>query len=83
MGLRMLEDAQGSGRRLQEGLQQVTVPKISINTRPTNREAAHRHGIEVMQMSGVGHFVMLEKPQAFNPLLNEAVQKCMHARERQ
>ena len=44
---------------------------------------AHRHGIEVMQMSGVGHFVMLEKPQAFNRLLNEAVQKCMHAREQQ
>lgn len=83
IGLSMLEDAQGSGRQFQEGLQQVTVPKISINARPTNREAAHRHGIEVMQMSGVGHFVMLEEPQAFNRLLNEAVQKCIHAREEQ
>ena len=80
MGIGMLEDARGSGRQLQEGLQQVTVPKIAINARPTNREAAHRHGIEVMQMSGVGHFVMLEEPQAFNRLLDEAVQKCLHAR---
>jgi hypothetical protein len=34
-------------------------------------------------MSGVGHFVMLEDPQAFNCLLDEAVQKCLHARARQ
>jgi pimeloyl-ACP methyl ester carboxylesterase len=80
MGIGMLEDAQGSGRQLQEGLQQVTVPKIAINARPTNRDAAHRHGIEVMQMSGVGHFVMLEEPQTFNRLLDEAVQHCLHAR---
>ena len=43
-------------------------------------EAAQRHGIEVIQLSGVGHFVMLEAPQIFNRLVDEAVQKFIHAR---
>ena len=34
-----------------------------------------RFGIEVAFMSGVGHFVMMEDPQAFNRLLDEAVQR--------
>ena len=46
-------------------------------------EAAQRYGIEVMLTSGVGHFVMLEEPQTFNRLLDEAVQKCLHANARQ
>ena len=46
-------------------------------------EAAQRYGIEVILMSGVGHFMMLEDPQTFNRLLDEAVQKCIHARARQ
>jgi hypothetical protein len=60
----------------------LAVDDTSVGLGP-NREAAHRYGIEVMQMSGVGHFVMLEEPQTFNRLLDEAVQKCLHARERQ
>jgi pimeloyl-ACP methyl ester carboxylesterase len=47
-------------------------------------EAAQRYGIEVLlTTSGVGHFVMLEEPQTFNRLLDEAVQKCLHAKARQ
>ena len=77
------EEGLGNGRNLQAGLQEVTAPKIAINAeswRPTNMAAMQRHGIEVMQMFGVGHFVMLEDPQTFNRLLDEAVQKCIHAR---
>ena len=57
---------------------------ISANAsaRPTQTEA-QRYGIEVMRMSDVGHFVMLEDPQTFQRLLDEAVQKCLHARARQ
>jgi pimeloyl-ACP methyl ester carboxylesterase len=75
----------GNDRNLQEGLLEVKAPKITINTseRPTNREVAQRHGIEVLWMSGVGHFGMLEDSQTFNRLLDEAVQKCLHARARQ
>ena len=73
-----------NGRNFQAGLQEITAPKITINAsaRPTQTEA-QRYGIEVMRMSDVGHFVMLEDPQTFNRMLDEAVQQCLHARARQ
>ena len=76
-------ELQGNRRNLQAGLQEVTAPKITINAsdRGTNKEVAQRHGIEVLWMSGVGHFGMMEDPQTFNSLLNEAVQK-LSMRER-
>jgi len=80
------EEGLGNSRNLQAGLQEVTAPKIAINAEswhPTNMTAMQRYGIEVVQMSEVGHFVMLEDPQTFNRLLDEAVQKCIHARARQ
>jgi pimeloyl-ACP methyl ester carboxylesterase len=86
IGIGAAEAAWGSNRQLREGLQEVTAPKIAINNASfvtTNMEAAQRYGIEVMLTSGVGHFVMLEEPQTFNRLLDEAVQKCLHARARQ
>jgi pimeloyl-ACP methyl ester carboxylesterase len=61
-------------RHLQAGLREINVPKITINGRPTNLAAAQRLGITVMQMSGVGHFVMMEDAPAFNRLLDEALQ---------
>jgi pimeloyl-ACP methyl ester carboxylesterase len=86
IGIGAAEEAWGSNRQLREGLQEVTAPKIAINNASfvtTNMEAAQRYGIEVLLTSGVGHFVMLEEPQTFNRLLDEAVQKCLHARARQ
>jgi pimeloyl-ACP methyl ester carboxylesterase len=76
----------GNVRSLQAGLQEITAPKITINAeswRPTNQEAIHHYGVEVVRMFGVGHCVMMEDPQTFNRLLDEAVQKCLHARVRQ
>ena len=70
-------------RHLAAGLKEVTVPKIAINGRPTNLAAAQRLGIAVMQMSGVGHFVMMEDAPAFNRLLDEALHKLIHAAARQ
>jgi pimeloyl-ACP methyl ester carboxylesterase len=72
-----------SDRNLQAGFHEVKSPKVTINSGSwgvTNMEVMQRYGIEVMLMSGVGHFVMLEDPQTFNRLLDEAVQKCLHAR---
>jgi pimeloyl-ACP methyl ester carboxylesterase len=86
IGIGAAEAAWGSNRQLRAGLQEVTAPKIAINNSSfvtTNMEAAQRYGIEVLLTSGVGHFVMLEEPQTFNRLLDEAVQKCLHARARQ
>lgn len=66
-------------RQLQAGLLEAQVPKFAINARRTNLEAAERHGIRVLPMTGVGHFVMLEDAQTFNRLLDEAVQQCLNA----
>ena len=86
IGIGAAEAGWGGNRQLREGLLEVTAPKIAINNASfvtTNMEAAQRYGIEVMLTSGVGHFVMLEEPQTFNRLLDETVQKCLHARARQ
>ena len=84
MAIGAYEALLSNGRNFRAGLQEVTAPKMTINSsaRPTHTEA-QRHGIEVMRMSGVGHFVLLEDPQTFNRLLGEAVQKCLQARARQ
>lgn len=83
IGIGAREEGLRNDRNFEEGLQEIKAPKITINAeswRPTNMEAMQRYGIEVMRMSGVGHFVMLEDPPTFNRLLDEAVQKCLHAR---
>jgi pimeloyl-ACP methyl ester carboxylesterase len=73
----------GNVPALQAGFQEITAPKVLIyaeNWRPPNMAAMQRWGIEVVPMSGVGHFVMMEDPQTFNRLLEEAVQQCFHRR---
>jgi pimeloyl-ACP methyl ester carboxylesterase len=86
IGIDALAESIGHDRQVRGGLQEITAPKILINSahwRVTNREAAQRYGLDVVLMSGVGHFVMLEDPQTFNRLLDDAVQQCLHARVRQ
>lgn len=62
---------------LTRALQQVRAPIRCINsdTSPTNVEAGRRYAssFEAVDMSGVGHFVMLEDPETFNRLLDQAV----------
>ena len=69
----------------QVGLREIQVPKIAINSTDswlkTNVEAMQRCGIEVTWMSGVGHCIMLEDPQTFTRLLDEAVKKITHPRK--
>jgi pimeloyl-ACP methyl ester carboxylesterase len=86
IGIGAAKEAWEGDRQLQEGLLELIVPKIAINNASvfsTNMEAAQRHGVEVVLTAGVGHFVMMEEPQTFNRLLDEAVQKCIHAGARQ
>ena len=83
MAIGVREEVLGNVRQLQAGFQEVTAPKILIyaeSWRPPNIAAMQRYGIEVVPMSGVGHFMMLEDPQTFNRLLDEAVKKCLHTR---
>jgi pimeloyl-ACP methyl ester carboxylesterase len=63
-------------RTLQQRIQEVTAPKITINsTYPikTDAEALQRCGVAAVFMSGVGHMVMIEDPKTFNRLLEEAI----------
>jgi pimeloyl-ACP methyl ester carboxylesterase len=86
IGIGAWEELMVYNRMLREGLQQVQAPKTAINsTHPltTNIEAAQHCGIEVVLMSGVGHFVMMEDPQTLNHLLEEAIQAFIDPREPQ
>ncbi|MCP5007891.1 MAG: alpha/beta fold hydrolase, partial [Planctomycetes bacterium] len=59
-------------------IEDLSSPLMLINSceyTPTNLEVAQRYGVEVMMMSGVGHFGMLEDPATFNRLLREAISK--------
>ena len=60
-------------------LREVKIPVSCINSEmyPTDIEAGRRHAssFEVVYMSDVGHFVMIEDPETFNRLLEEAVEE--------
>ena len=64
-------------RVMQKRLQAIRAPKVAINAdwRPMDVDAAQRSGVHMMQMSGVGHFVMMEDPETFNRLLDEALEE--------
>jgi len=83
IGIGVREEGLTHYRTLPEGLLEVDAPKTAINSqnfRQTNMEAAQRHGIEVVLMSGVGHFVMIEDPRTFNRLLEEVLRHLLQNR---
>jgi pimeloyl-ACP methyl ester carboxylesterase len=57
-------------------LPELQAPVVAINPdyRPNDVEALRRHGVEAVLMTGVGHFLMLEDPEAFNRLLGQTVE---------
>jgi len=58
---------------------EVKVPVICINADlwPTNTEANKRHmtSFDVKIMKGAGHFLMLERPEEFNKLLDSSIKE--------
>jgi pimeloyl-ACP methyl ester carboxylesterase len=58
-------------------LAELKLPVVAINpeTPPTDIASLSKHGVEVLVMSDVGHFPMLEAPDRFNRLLRTAVEK--------
>jgi pimeloyl-ACP methyl ester carboxylesterase len=58
-----------------EGLPRVQAPMKQINSDrgEIDMEAAERYGVDVLLMSGVGHFVMMEDPDTFNRLLSAVI----------
>jgi pimeloyl-ACP methyl ester carboxylesterase len=51
-------------------LPQVTAPVVAINPNigPTDVDSLRRHGVERIVLEGMGHFLMLEDPERFDPL---------------
>jgi pimeloyl-ACP methyl ester carboxylesterase len=58
-------------------LAELKLPVITINpaTAPIDEAALNKHGVEVIRMPGVGHFLMMENPAGFNPLLAQAIER--------
>ena len=78
IGTEALESSMGNGANLRQGLDELRIPIALINSpywQTTNLEAAQRRGMDVTLMPGVGHFLMLEDPPAFNRVLDDAVRK--------
>jgi pimeloyl-ACP methyl ester carboxylesterase len=63
---------------LPKALEKIKAPVRCINSdyRPFDLEAARKHSpsFEIVFMSGVGHFVMLEDPETFNSLLEDIIE---------
>jgi pimeloyl-ACP methyl ester carboxylesterase len=58
------------------GLRDAAVPVTAINPdyEPTDVESLERHGVKVVLVSGVGHFLMMEDPTSFNRVLGETIE---------
>lgn len=61
------------------GLEELSLPVIAINADnpPTDIESLERYDVDVILMSGVGHFLMMEDPQRFNVLLSKVIGKLL------
>ena len=58
-------------------LRELNLPVVALDAddRPTDVASLERHGLEVV-MHGVDHFLMLEDPERFEPLLESAIDRC-------
>ena len=75
VAVEMMEHSVTNDEAILAALPQLQAPVVAINPdyRPNDIEALRRHGVEVVLMPGVGHFLMLEDPDTFNRLLGETV----------
>jgi pimeloyl-ACP methyl ester carboxylesterase len=75
VALPALESALSFSREIPRALQELKLPVVAINPErpPTDAASMERFGVEVILMSGVGHFLMLEDPERFNRLLAAAI----------
>ncbi len=71
-----LESAISFDREIPRALQELKLPVVAINPdyRLTDSASMQRYGVEVVIMSGVGHFLMMEAPERFNRLLRTAIE---------
>ncbi len=79
IALGALEAAVTFDRELTEALRELNLPVVAINPDggPTDIESMRRYGVDVVVMPGVGHFLMMEDPAGFNPLLTEVIERLL------
>ncbi len=72
-----LESAISFDREIPLALQELRLPVVAINpdNAPTDTASMRRHGVEVVFMSGVGHFLLMEDPERFNRVLGTVIDK--------
>lgn len=77
VALGALESSFTYGRTVTTPLQELGLPVVAINPESpsTDVSSMERYGVEVVLMSHVGHFLMLEDPQRFNRLLSDVVKR--------
>jgi pimeloyl-ACP methyl ester carboxylesterase len=70
-----LERAVTNHEPVVEGLRALTVPVVQLNSDyfPTDVDGLRGHGVKAVFQPGVGHFLMMEKPDEFNRLLGHAI----------
>lgn len=75
VALGAMESAITFDREIPQALQELKLPVIAINadTPPTDAASLERHGVDVVVMEGVGHFLMMEDPERFNQVLRTAI----------
>lgn len=87
VGISALEEYTGTiaDRKMISVFKEVKAPVRCINADlwPTNIEANSRYmaSFDVSIMKGVGHFLMLERPEEFNKLLQHNVQQIVNSRK--
>lgn len=80
VALSALESAFNYSREITHALEELKLPVITINSDngPTDVRSMEQYGVQVMIMSGVGHFLMMEDPESFNRMLRTAIENIIH-----
>jgi pimeloyl-ACP methyl ester carboxylesterase len=77
IALQAMKAAWSFDREVPGALAELKLPLTAItpDTPPGDIPSMRRHGVEVVSMSDVGHFPMLEAPGRFNALLREVIER--------
>jgi pimeloyl-ACP methyl ester carboxylesterase len=77
VALGALEAAMSFDREIRRALQELKLPVVAINpdNRPSDIASMQSCGVEVVFMTGVGHFLMMEDPERFNRILGAVIEK--------
>ena len=77
VALAVLQSAKNFDREVPLILRELRLPVFAINREsPANDLVSmNAHGVEVVTMSGAGHFLMMEDAARFNSLLRSVVAK--------